>query len=275
MKKWLFILFGSMLLCSCSCLLSQIPPQYIYAGEGCTAPLPDYKTQVVVTGGCYGFTVTQTPLPGFLLTAVNKEVTVEIKATGANLKSSKVSFLVSMLDTITPKITPLPSLLAYQTQQVKEIYDAGDRISIAMFKEFDANFPDSISSGPNYNDEMLVSISIDSAGTRKRLVTTADSIVINPGPFVKWEDLLNRPSEFVAMVHGHSWNQIEHPDLIEYEHLLGQLAQNLYLPFRKQTTAEVTSFPVNETEGTPLLYDNTVKKFKYWNGTVWKTLTTN
>jgi hypothetical protein len=164
MKKLFFFLFASMLMCSCTCLLSQIPPQYIYAGSGCTAPLPDYRTQVTVTGGCTGFTVAQTPAPGYLLTATTKSSTVVIKATGTNNKSSQIQFVVTMLDTITPKIIPNGTLIGYQLEQSKALYDAGDLITKSM--KIDSLF----------DTQVFVNLSWDSAGIRKRCSVFLDSI---------------------------------------------------------------------------------------------------
>lgn len=296
MKKWLLFLFASQLLCSCSCLLSQIPPKYIYAEAGCQAPIPNYIPMVTVTGGCTGFTVTQTPSAGTFLTATNKVATVVIKATGLNQKSSQISFVVTMIDTITPKITPLPALMAYQEEQVKELYDAGDRITIAMFKEFDKAFPwsDTVTYAPGagpmtdsmYNEMMLISVSMDSAGVRKRVTTYGDSVIINPGP-VQWEDIGNKPGSFYPIPHSHLWdNIINAPDttrwqyMVDYRDFYDWMAYGEYIPIPKRTPASSTTVPNMSLVSagynfTPLIFDPVVLKMKFWNGTVWKTITSN
>jgi hypothetical protein len=165
-KKLFLFLFASMLLCSCSCLLSQIPPQYIYAGAGCTALLPDYKPQVTVTGGCTGFTVVQTPAVGTVLTATSKTATVVIKATGTNGKSRQIQFVVTMLDTVTPKLTPTGSLVAYHLDQDRELYDAADKVVDKM-----------IGNTGDYTSKVLIHTSWDSLGYRKGLAWYGDSLV--------------------------------------------------------------------------------------------------
>jgi hypothetical protein len=174
MKTKLLVLL-SVLLSSCSCILSQIPPQFIYAGSGCTAPIPDYKTQVTVTGGCTGFTVIQTPAPGTLLTTTNKTATIIIKATGTNGKSSQIQFGVSMLDTITPKITPTGSLVAYKLNQLNDVYNAGDKIvrSISgnVFPYYSKVGPDAIVNS-TLKDVLIV---ISDKNNLSRLITYSDS----------------------------------------------------------------------------------------------------
>ncbi len=149
MKKLFLFLFASMLLCSCSCLLSQIPPKYVYADENCTAVLKDYRDSVTVHGGCTGFVRTQTPAPGYLLTKTNRVVDVVIQAENLVSKSNQVKFTVTMIDSLF--ITPNPSFL---TEQAKELYDAADKITLKSLpgaKTFLVNIsmptanPDSIS----------------------------------------------------------------------------------------------------------------------------------
>ena len=66
MKKLIYILFP-LILSSCTCIIAQIPPQVIYAGADCTAPIPDYRTQVIITDNCEIESVTQTPAPAIYL----------------------------------------------------------------------------------------------------------------------------------------------------------------------------------------------------------------
>lgn len=138
MKKYLFFLFASMLLSGCKCVLSQIPPQIIYVNSSCQAVLPDYKTKVSVSGGCTGFALTQTPLPGTILTIANK-TTVVIKATGTNGKTSQIQFNVSLADTITPVIIPDTSQFS-QAEPTKEMYDLSS-YNTMIASEFDSKFP--------------------------------------------------------------------------------------------------------------------------------------
>lgn len=102
MKKLIFLAIVSVFLSSCVCTLAQIPPQFIYAGAGCTAPLPDYKSKVTATDNCAIKILEQIPASGYLLTATNQIVDVTIKATDAFNNSSQVTFSVTLLDTIKP-----------------------------------------------------------------------------------------------------------------------------------------------------------------------------
>jgi hypothetical protein len=291
-KTLFFFLFASMLLSSCSCLLSQIPPQYIYAGAGCTAPLPDYKTQVIVTGGCTGFTVTQIPEAGTILSASNMKTSVTIRAVGLNQKMSAVTFDVTMIDTITPKITPLPSLMTYQDKQIQDMYDAADRMSIASFKNFDKVFPyDSLGGSPwpdsLYVDKMLVAVSLDSAGTgiRKRVVAFADSVVLDPSG-VNWDDIINKPTDFPTSIHIHGWEQIMHPTYLDAEALKYPVDWRDFMDW--QAAAEYMPIPARTPSGAPdmtlvdatinfrpLVFDPVALKMKFWNGSAWKTITSN
>jgi hypothetical protein len=109
-------------------VLSQIPPQKIYAGTNCSAVLPDYRLKITATDNCEIASFTQIPDPGFVLNATTKTTTVTVKATDATGNFKQVVFTVTLLDTIKPKLTIDPTLLAYQLQQVNDIYDFGDRL---------------------------------------------------------------------------------------------------------------------------------------------------
>lgn len=122
------LLFLCIILSSCSCLLSQIPPQRIYAGAGCTAPLPDYKLKVTASDNCEIVSFIQTPAAGTMLTASNKVANVVLKATDASGNFKELKFTVTLLDTIKPVFTIDPSLLAYNLKQIDEIYDFGDKL---------------------------------------------------------------------------------------------------------------------------------------------------
>lgn len=127
MKKLLFLLIP--LLCmSCNCLLSQIPPQKIYATASCNAALPDYRLKITATDNCEISNFIQTPSPGYLLTSTNKVANVIIKATDASGNFRQVSFTVTLLDTIKPILNIAPELLTYSFQQINDIYNFGDKL---------------------------------------------------------------------------------------------------------------------------------------------------
>jgi len=139
MKKLLF--FFMIVLCSsCVCTLSQIPPQFIYAGENCSAPLPNYVEQVTVTDNCALAQVIQTPSPGFLLSSTNQLVSVTIKATDVFNNSSQVSFTVQLLDTIPPVINGM-GLEANTYNKIDEMYNRADRMIASHMDNFDETFP--------------------------------------------------------------------------------------------------------------------------------------
>jgi len=172
MKK-LFLILLIPFFAGCKiCSLAQIPPQILYADDKCTAVLPDYKLKVTVTSGCSGYTLTQTPLPGHVLTYQNKSIPVTLKALSGNMKSSSITFWVNMIDTITPKIVPSQELTDLFMEKINEIYNAGDK----MVHEFDKDSA--------YFKNALITYSIDSAGFRKRVITYAlDSLSFN---FIKY-----------------------------------------------------------------------------------------
>ena len=101
MKK-LLILLVAVAFTSCKCVLSQIPPQVIYADADCQAQLPNYLEQVVASDNCELFAVTQTPEPGYVLDAQNQIVNVTIRAEDVFHNSTEVTFSVTLLDTIPP-----------------------------------------------------------------------------------------------------------------------------------------------------------------------------
>jgi hypothetical protein len=109
MKKLFCFLFFGLLLCGCThnCLLSQVNTQTINAGANCSAPIPDFRGLVTVSAGCSGSVLTQTPVPGTIITTPN--TTVVLKTTSPNGKWSQTSFLMIMniVDTITPVIIPV------------------------------------------------------------------------------------------------------------------------------------------------------------------------
>lgn len=102
MKK-LFILF-LILFTSCKCILSQIPPQTVYADENCQAFLPDLRDSVVVKENCEGaYSLSQDPEAGTLMTVDNPAVDVTIIATDVFGNASKPLVVsVIMIDTIPP-----------------------------------------------------------------------------------------------------------------------------------------------------------------------------
>jgi hypothetical protein len=127
MKKLLFLLCV-IFTTGCGCIISQIPAQKIYAGASCSAPIPNYLTKITASDNCEIASLTQTPAPGTLLNASNKVATVVVKATDASGNIKQVSFTVTLLDTIKPTLTIDPTLLAYQADQISEVYTFADNM---------------------------------------------------------------------------------------------------------------------------------------------------
>ena len=126
--KAFFISLALILLSGCGCILSQIPPQKIYAGASCTATLPDYKLKITASDNCEIVSFTQTPAAGYLLTPTNKVTTVIVKATDASGNFKQVTFTVTLLDTIKPLLIIAPELLTYNLKQIQDIYNFGDKL---------------------------------------------------------------------------------------------------------------------------------------------------
>lgn len=139
MRSFIFLVV-MVLFSGCRCLLSQIPPQYIYVDSSCTAELPNYVERVTVSDNCALATVIQTPSPGFLLTSVNRITNVKITATDVFDNKSEVNFTVTLIDTMPPVIV-YDSLLADMWQEVNNLYDRADRMIADLMDSNDKYFP--------------------------------------------------------------------------------------------------------------------------------------
>lgn len=124
MKKLIILFVAALMLSGCGCVLSQIPPQTIYAGTGCTAPIPDYRTKVVASDNCVGtLTVTQTPTPGTLLTVGAPSRVVTLTATDAFGNISKpVNVSVTMIDTVKPILSWPTGQINMTEQDMMNVY---------------------------------------------------------------------------------------------------------------------------------------------------------
>jgi hypothetical protein len=140
MKK-LFVLLGVLfVLSSCSCLMSQVPPQYLYAGDECGAALPDYLPMLTIADNCGIKSVDQTPSPGSWLTVPT--TTVLIRATDNFNNFTEMMFTVTLLDTVPPTIVVNDSsLISAAFDKMSTMYDAADRILAEQEMWFDNNFP--------------------------------------------------------------------------------------------------------------------------------------
>ena len=183
MKK-LLILFLLCFLCSCTCLLSQIPPQKIYTGASCSAILPDYRLKIIASDNCEIASFTQIPAPGFILNSVIKTTSVTIKATDASGNFRQIVFTVTLLDTIKPVLTIDPVLLSYQTEQINDIYNFGDKLveqaSENLIKqEWIDTFPglrEKLIDSAFYKQMLVVTSTQRQDGNRRRFISFADSV---------------------------------------------------------------------------------------------------
>jgi hypothetical protein len=121
MKK-LLILLVAVAFTSCKCILSQIPPQFVYAGATCTAQLPSYLEKVIASDNCALSLVAQTPEPGYLLDAQNQVVNVTIRAQDVFNNSTEVTFSVTLLDTIPPILEWPVSQINMTDEDVTNMY---------------------------------------------------------------------------------------------------------------------------------------------------------
>jgi len=142
MKKLFLLTIVVLLASSCTCMLAQIPPQYIQVGANCEAVLPDYTTPqyVVVSDNCQIKSVTQDPVAGTVLNANNPQVTVTITATDVFDNFTQVSFPVKAVDAIAPTIIPQGSLVADNWEVINNMYDVADKLLAEQEAFFDANF---------------------------------------------------------------------------------------------------------------------------------------
>lgn len=117
----------SLFLTGCACVLSQIPPQTIYAGSGCSATLPDYRSQVIATDNCEISEFTQTPIPGTLLYPGNMVIDVTLKAIDNSGNFSQIVFSVALVDTIKPILIIAPELMATTEEDIVNLYDTWEK----------------------------------------------------------------------------------------------------------------------------------------------------
>jgi len=180
MKKIVGFVMILLLASSCTCMLAQIPPQYIEVGENCEALLPDYTTPeyVVVTDNCQIKSVTQDPVAGTILNASNPQVTVTITATDAFDNFTQVSFPVKAIDKQPPVITPTGEFLTDNWVKINSLYDQADQLVAEQEAYFDTNFDWEASGIPvelrpinQYDTKTLLTWSYTLNDKRERLFT--------------------------------------------------------------------------------------------------------
>jgi hypothetical protein len=139
--KTVIIFLAALILTGCStCVLGQIPPQTVSPDASCKAVVPDCRFLVPVTGGCSGFTITQTPVQGTIITA---STTVIVKATSnTNGKFSQRSVPIIYADTITPRFGTLTTRAIEDTLKVKvnNLFDLAANMNIKLMSAMDADY---------------------------------------------------------------------------------------------------------------------------------------
>jgi hypothetical protein len=166
MKKIIPLLIVLLLSTSCGCLLSQIPPQYLYCGDDCQGVLPDYRSKVTATDNCGIVTMTQTPGAGFIMGFPGASIEVRIRAEDNSKNFKQVRFTVTLLDTIPPVIDSTLLMVDSEIERIDRLYDVADLAVYNKMKEFDATFP--------YEDFGLLADDQDSTYFKERLIIYSD-----------------------------------------------------------------------------------------------------
>lgn len=162
MKRAFLFLMVVMTMSSCACLMSQVPPQYLYMDQTCGAALPDYLPLLRITDNCGIDTVEQMPTRGTWLT--QPTTTVLIRATDNFGNRTDMMFTVTLLDTVPPTIEVADTtLLTDVYDKMNTVYNIADRMLARQELWFDANFdyeaagiPDSVYPYNEYANKTLV-----------------------------------------------------------------------------------------------------------------------
>lgn len=155
MKKLLFLF--SLILSSCSCLIGQIPPQYLHVDSTCGAALPDLRPMLIWEDNCGIDTVEQTPTPGSWLT--QKYNTILIRAIDNFGNYTDVLTSVELIDTIPPKLVRVDStLLISAYDHLNTLYDTAERLLARQVWYEESVAPDSIVNlgGGDFMNDYLV-----------------------------------------------------------------------------------------------------------------------
>ena len=154
MKKLLFLL-SIVLLSSCSCLMSQIPAQYLYVDQSCGAAMPDYLTKIRVTDNCEIDTVWQSPTRGTWLTQPANNAM--IRAIDSFGNHTDVLFTVNLIDTVPPVIEIVDSTLITDVYgKIDAVYNIADRMLARTDLWNTSQIPDSIPVYEDYWNDVLV-----------------------------------------------------------------------------------------------------------------------
>lgn len=103
-------------------MLSQVPPQVLYADSSCQAVLPDYTPQVTASDNCGDVVLTQSPAAGYVLTPAEATIDVIITASDQFGNAASIEIPVSMVDTIPPILEWIGGIASMTERDVINMY---------------------------------------------------------------------------------------------------------------------------------------------------------
>jgi hypothetical protein len=181
MKKLLFLL-SIILLSSCTCIIGQIPPQYLYVDETCGAAMPDFLTKIQVTDNCEIDTVWQSPTYGTWLTAPANNAM--IRAIDKFGNHTDVLFTVFLLDTVPPVITVDTTMLVNSYGFIDTLYDTAERMLARQVWFEESTAPDSLWTDDDFCNSTLLTwtdpcLAFTGEGHRVHtFISRADTVII-------------------------------------------------------------------------------------------------
>ena len=180
MKKLLFLL--SIVLSSCTCVIGQIPPQYLYVDETCGAAMPDFLTKIHVTDNCEVDTVWQSPTYGTRLTAPANNAM--IRAIDKFGNHTDVLFTVFLLDTVPPVITVDTTMLVNSYGFINTLYSTAERMLARQVWFEESTAPDSLLTDDDFCNSTLLTwtdpcLAFTGEGHRVHtFISPADTVII-------------------------------------------------------------------------------------------------
>jgi hypothetical protein len=196
MKKLFILSVLVLLLGSCVCTYSQIPPQYLQVDNTCGAALPDYLPLITFTDNCGIDTVWQSPTRGTWLTVPT--TTVLIRAIDNFNNHTDIMFDVTLIDTEPPVAIIDSTLLAGNIDKINSMYDVADRMLAYEELWFDANFdydavgiPDTLQPFQQYFNKILV--------------TWTTPMLAFTGTGGRWHTFINESDTLLIMPKDENW----------------------------------------------------------------------
>ena len=155
MKKLLYITIVLFFSGCSTCLIGQIPPQFLYVDQTCGAAMPDYLTKIRVTDNCEIDTVWQSPTRGTWLTQPANNAM--IRAIDRFGNHTDVLFTVNLIDTVPPVIEIVDSTLITDVYgKIDAVYNIADRMLARTDLWNNTVIPDSLQTYEDYWNDVLV-----------------------------------------------------------------------------------------------------------------------